>query len=114
MYLAGLFLQVFGSIVIIITSNFIWAYIKSPIKNIPGPFFAKFTNLWRFFDTWGGRPDLTQRILHERHGAAVRMGPNMVSLSDPKLLRTIYNVKGNYLKVYFTIRSSRHEMLPNH
>ncbi|RDL39232.1 uncharacterized protein BP5553_03572 [Venustampulla echinocandica] len=101
MFLASVFLQVFGSIVILIASNLIWGYIRSPIKNIPGPFFAKFTNLWRFFDTWGGRPDLTQRILHERYGAAVQIGPNMVSLSDPKLLRTIYNTKGDFLKSNF-------------
>jgi len=41
----------------------------------------------------------TQRALHKKHGSAVQLGPNLVSLSDPNLLQTLYDTRGNYLKV---------------
>jgi hypothetical protein len=73
--------------------------LTSPLKNIPGPFLAKFTNLWRVrvycrFATWE-----TQRPLHARYGSAVRIGPNMVALNDPTLIPIIYNTRGTFLKV---------------
>jgi len=99
MALLSLFLQSLSSLLLITLFTLTWEYIKSPLKSIPGPFFAKFTNLWRFFDTYAGRPELTQRILHERYGPAVRLGPNVVSLNDPSLVRTIYNTKADFVKV---------------
>ncbi|KAH8808618.1 cytochrome P450 [Xylogone sp. PMI_703] len=104
----GLFLQCLSSLLIIVLSSLIWGYLKSPLKDIPGPFFAKFTNLWRFFDTYSGRPELTQRILHERYGNAVRLGPNIVSLSDPSLIRTIYSSKGEFIKsAFYTVNDTK-------
>lgn len=77
----------------------IMSYLNSPLRHIPGPFLAKFTNLWRLLDTWGGRLELTHQLLHEKYGPAVRIGPNMISLSDPSLIRTIYDSRGTFLKV---------------
>ena len=99
MLLLSIALQSLGGFLFLTIAQLLWTYIKSPLKNIPGPFFAKFTNLWRFFDTYGGRPELTQRILHEKYGSVVRLGPNVVSISDPKIMRIIYNTRGDYLKV---------------
>lgn len=99
-------LQGLGSVLLLTILHLSWTYFTSPIKNVPGPFLAKFTNLWRFFDTYGGRPELTQQILHEKYGSVVRLGPDVVSISDPKLLRTIYNTKGNYLKVLDSFKES--------
>jgi hypothetical protein len=98
MSILSLVLQGFSSIILIAISSLVWGYLKSPIRNIPGPFLAKFTNLWRFFDSYGGRPELTQRILHERYGSAVRLGPNVVSINDPTVIRTVYSTKGEFLK----------------
>ncbi|KUJ11447.1 cytochrome P450 [Mollisia scopiformis] len=101
MFLVSVFLQSLGSTLLLTLVYSVWIYFTSPIKSIPGPFFAKFTNLWRFFDTYGGRPELTQQMLHEKYGNAVRLGPNIVSISDPKLLRTLYNTRGDFLKSKF-------------
>ncbi|KAH8590119.1 cytochrome P450 [Bisporella sp. PMI_857] len=100
MHVLNFLIKALSSTVILVISGYLWAYIRSPIKNIPGPFIAKFTNLWRLFNTYAGRPELTQQMLHERYGPAVRIGPNLVSLSDPKLLRTIYNTRGDFLKAH--------------
>lgn len=81
--------------------TFILPYFTSPLRRIPGPFLAKFTNLWRLFNTYDGRPELRHRQLHEQYGPVVRLGPSVVSLNDPKLITTIYNTRGEFLKVRF-------------
>ncbi|KAI0595398.1 cytochrome P450 [Biscogniauxia sp. FL1348] len=77
------------------------AYFTSPLKHIPGPFWAKVTNLWRFIDHYNATQPITQRALHDKLGPAVRIGPNAVSLSDPSLLKTIYSTRGHFLKSDF-------------
>ncbi|KAK7421448.1 hypothetical protein QQX98_002146 [Neonectria punicea] len=77
------------------------AYLKSPLKDFPGPFWAKFTDLWRVLDYWRCTQIRTHQQLHDRLGPAVRIGPNMISLSDPSLLKTVYSTRGDYVKSDF-------------
>lgn len=90
--IAGIALSVF------IVSHVV-AYLRAPLKDIPGPFLAKFTNTWRLVDHYKATQISTQRRLHEELGPAVRIGPNIVSLSDPTLLKTVYSTRGEYHKV---------------
>lgn len=83
---------------ILIVSHVV-AYLRSPLRDIPGPFLAKFTDLWRLIDHYNATQISSQRRLHEELGPAVRIGPNSVSLSDPTLLKTVYSTRGEYLKV---------------
>jgi hypothetical protein len=99
MSLASLILKLLSLASICVIFQYIWSYLSSPIKNIPGPFAAKFTNLWRLFDTWGGRTELTHQLLHQKYGQIVRIGPDIVSLSDPALICKVYDSRGTFLKV---------------
>lgn len=83
----------------ILVLHHVVAYIRSPLKDIPGPVLAKFTNVWRLIDHYNATQISTQRRLHEELGPAVRIGPNTVSLSDPTLLKTVYSTRGEYIKV---------------
>ena len=78
---------------------FINGLLQPSLNDIPGPFLAKFTNLWRLFNVWAGRAELTQLKLHHKFGSAVRLGPDCVSLSDPDLIKTIYSTKQKWAKV---------------
>lgn len=80
-------------------SRLLWLHVQSPLKHIPGPFLAKFTNVWRLADLLAGHTHRTQLRLHGRYGSAVRLGPNLVTLSDPSLVKVVYDVKGNFIKV---------------
>ncbi|KAI4600550.1 hypothetical protein KJ359_000908 [Pestalotiopsis sp. 9143b] len=71
---------------------------SSGLRDIPGPFLAKYTDFWRLIDHWRGTHVRTQRRLHEKYGPAVRIGPNAVSLSDPALLKTVYSTRGEFRK----------------
>ncbi|KAF2815188.1 cytochrome P450 [Mytilinidion resinicola] len=84
--------------IILLLSRLLWSYLTSPIRDIPGPFLAKLTDLWRLYSHWAGTHIETQRKLHEKYGSAVRIGPNCVSISDPSLITTIYDTRGDFVK----------------
>ncbi|EXJ54980.1 uncharacterized protein A1O5_12891 [Cladophialophora psammophila CBS 110553] len=72
------------------------------LDSIPGPFFAGFTNLWRVLNTLLSDPTETQIQLHRSlHSNFVRIGPRVVSISDPKLIPTIYGIKSEFTKTSF-------------
>ncbi|KAJ5590564.1 cytochrome P450 [Penicillium hetheringtonii] len=86
------------SLAILITSRFLWNHFRSPLKSFPGPFATSYTNIWRLWDVYRGRCDITQNALHRKYGSAVRMGPNILSLSDPNLIGQVYNTRSPWLK----------------
>lgn len=87
------------SVIIAFASRFLWNYLRSPLKSFPGPFPTRFTNIWRLTDVFKGRCDITQNKLHQKYGPAVRMGPNILSLSDPDLISQVYTTKNPWMKV---------------
>lgn len=91
--------QVTGPIMAAILAYYLICYLTSPLKDIPGPFLAKFTNLWRVYDYYHLVSPETQKMLHAKHGIAVRLGPNLVSLNEPSLISIVYNTRGTFRKV---------------
>lgn len=94
-----LLIQGLGALSIVTLTHYVVAYLRSPLRNIPGPFIAKFTNLWRLWDHYNQTHIETQQELHQKYGKAVRIGPNTVSFSDPDLVKTIYSTRGTFTKV---------------
>jgi cytochrome P450 len=64
-----------------------------PLHHIPGPLFAKSTQLCQFYSLFKGRPRVDQRRLHERYGPVCRLGPNEVSIADTSALSAIFGAK---------------------
>ncbi|KAL4947535.1 cytochrome P450 [Aspergillus filifer] len=60
------------------------------LRSIPGPFWARFTNLQRVSWVNTGRAHEIHSAVHENYGDIVRLGPNMVSLADPAWIPTVY------------------------
>ncbi|KAL1854997.1 hypothetical protein Plec18170_004409 [Paecilomyces lecythidis] len=85
-------------LVVVILLPFLWNYLRSPLKLYPGPFASKFTDLWRALDVFNGRCDITHNELHRKHGIAVRMGPNVLSISDPNEVSRVFTVKKAWKK----------------
>ena len=71
------------------------------LRNLPGPFFARFSGLYRLSMVTKGDAPLQYRNVHERYGPVVRVGPNHVSIADPALIPVIYGINNNYLKTKF-------------
>ncbi|CAF9903459.1 MAG: hypothetical protein GOMPHAMPRED_000275 [Gomphillus americanus] len=97
----GFLFKIWTSSVVLSISYIIWQIYVSPLRKFQGPFLAKFTNFWRLMDVAAGRTELTQKALHRQYGVAVRLGPNLISLSDPALIKKIYSIKGDFIKSDF-------------
>ncbi|KAI1012037.1 hypothetical protein LB503_004775 [Fusarium chuoi] len=67
----------------------------SPLRHVPGPSSTKLTGAAVWLSTIQGRRVYKLEELHKKYGPVVRIGPNEVSISDWRHLRTIYlNTKG--------------------
>jgi hypothetical protein len=74
-------------------------YFNHGLNQYPGPVLAGLSDWWRFFDVYGRRPDITHLKLHRQHGDIVRLGPNVLSFSDPKAIKQIYGLNKGFVKV---------------
>ncbi|KAJ4352017.1 uncharacterized protein N0V89_007363 [Didymosphaeria variabile] len=101
MALASLLLQISTLGLVVLITQYVLAYSRSPLKKIPGPFLAKFSDLWRLFNAYEKKHITTQLQLHEKYGDYVQLGPNVVSVADPSLVKTIYSTRGTFLKSDF-------------
>ncbi|KAJ5590692.1 hypothetical protein N7450_004664 [Penicillium hetheringtonii] len=76
-------------------------YLTPGVSAIPGPFLAKLTNIWRFVDVSKGQAQVTLLKLHRKYGDYVRLGPNVVSIRDLDVIKTIYGINRGYEKTDF-------------
>ncbi|KAE8336010.1 hypothetical protein BDV24DRAFT_178893 [Aspergillus arachidicola] len=91
-------------------------YFHNGLNRYPGPFLAKFTDLWRFLDVWGRQPHETHIALHRKHGDVVRIGPNTLSFSSPAATKVIYGLNKGFTKSEFypvQMTVSKGEPLPS-
>ena len=95
----GLLANAFALGIPLVLARLLVSYLTSPLKQFPGPLFAKFTDLWMLLDYLKCMQIRSHQELHEKLGPAVRIGPNMISLSDPALFKTVYSTRGDFVKV---------------
>lgn len=86
---------------IAITAYLISNRFNHGLNRYPGPFLASLTDWWRFWIVYKRRPEVEHIRLHEKHGDVVRLGPNALSFSDPKALKTIYGLNKGFTKTEF-------------
>ncbi|KAL4932528.1 cytochrome P450 [Aspergillus undulatus] len=72
------------------------------LLHIPGPFWARFTNLQRVSWVTNGRAHEIQQSMHKKYGEVVRFGPNMVSLSIPAGIPIVYPTRMGVPKAPWT------------
>src|ERR1700744_1165050 len=90
------------ALAVVVVGYLLSNYFNHGLNKYPGPALARFTDWWRFFDVLGRRPDITHLKLHRQYGDVVRLGPNMLSFSNPKALKTIYGLNKGFTKVRST------------
>jgi len=61
-----------------------------PLRRVPGPFLAKFTELWRTSKYFRGNWHSDILELHAKYGPVVRVAPNEVSIVDRHGLTQVY------------------------
>ncbi|KAF7183359.1 hypothetical protein CNMCM7691_003558 [Aspergillus felis] len=86
----------FISTIALLSVAFITCYIISTygfLATVPGPFWARITNLPRAAWVKSGRAHVIHQRLHDVHGPVVRLGPSVVSVSDPDAIPAIYPIR---------------------
>lgn len=80
------------SVLVLILTILVWRRFFSPLRIIPGPFWASVTRLWYIKIIIDGNQNEQLRDAHDKYGPFVRMAPNEISISHPdgmkKLLLT--------------------------
>ncbi|KAK4221312.1 cytochrome P450 [Podospora fimiseda] len=70
---------------------FLYSQFPPNLSHIPGSPLTQYTNLPRLLTTLRARTPTTHISLHAKYGPIVRLGPQMVSISDPTALQIIYS-----------------------
>ncbi|KXT03056.1 hypothetical protein AC578_693 [Pseudocercospora eumusae] len=80
------------------SSLIVYRLFLHPLKKFPGPFGARFGMLW--FATQLGNLDGYYRIheLHKRYGKFVRIGANVLSITDPRIMQLAYGPNAKIVK----------------
>lgn len=77
-------------LIAIVAAQIIYSILFHPLRNVPGPFFAKFTELWRTSRYLAGNWHYDICELHRKYGPVVRLSPNEVSFVDKEALTKLY------------------------
>lgn len=69
------------------------------LRHVPGPFAAKFNDLWRLWAM--NTPGYGERLvrLHRKYGPLIRLGPNHVSTGDASMVSMIFGTNPVWEKV---------------
>lgn len=94
----GVFFPITLVIIVTIVLLIKTAY-KKGLRQIPGPFLARFSGLYRLSLVSAGKAPLEYRRVHEKYGPIVRVGPNHVSISNPDAIHQIYGITSDFRKV---------------
>lgn len=71
------------------------AIYKSPLRQLPGPWYSTFTELWLIFQEFSGNRRSYIHKLHEKFGSVIRLGPSEVSFTSADAVREIYTNGGS-------------------
>jgi hypothetical protein len=80
-------------------SQILYTAYRQDLRNVPGPWLAKFTNLWRVYYGWRGDYQQTLRQMQKQYGDLVRVGPTCVLLSGKGQFERILGFKEDFRKV---------------
>ncbi|KAJ5646284.1 hypothetical protein N7490_002656 [Penicillium lividum] len=72
--------------------------IFSPLKQVPGPFWTRFTTLWYFNRARKGKFEHDNIHLHQKYGPVVRISPDHYSLSDISAIKIVYGTGSKFPK----------------
>lgn len=89
----GLASIIAGFCYIVIT---IYREASSPLRDIPGPFLARFSRLWYLYKSYSGSFHLQNIELHRKHGPIVQIAPNTYSIATPD--KAVYGIASQFEK----------------
>ncbi|KKA25196.1 Uncharacterized protein T310_0787 [Rasamsonia emersonii CBS 393.64] len=87
--------------------------VLSPLRNVPGPFLARFSRLWYLRQVLRGDWEKVDIELHRRYGPIVRIAPNEYSIDDVDAVKIIYGQGSKFTKSPWYIASGNPSSPPH-
>src|SRR5271170_3807569 len=87
-----------------IVARLVYLRYLSPYRDIPGPFLATISPLWRLRGALNGTLHKDITAAHRKYGKIFRISPDEVSISDPEAIKVIYAHGAGFIKVKFPQR----------
>lgn len=82
-----------AALALVVASLFHLLYNYRRVRYIPGPVFAAFSDLWWVSVQRSSGHGRRLAQWHRKYGKAVRLGPNIISLSDARDIASIYQAR---------------------
>src|ERR1700753_3599457 len=101
MFIPFVVLTILAFVIIFIQPIIVYLLDKKGIRKFPSPSFAALSSLWRISHNLRRQHYRAVHEAHQRLGSHVRIGPNHVSISDPRAMSDIYGHGANMLKEGF-------------
>ncbi|KAK4561075.1 hypothetical protein LTR86_005030 [Recurvomyces mirabilis] len=79
----------------------LWTAVKglrSPLRKVPGPWYASWTNLPLKLAVISGRRIHHVHALHQKYGSLVRIAPNEIAVNDLKSFKQIHGIGSGFCK----------------
>jgi hypothetical protein len=80
----------FAALVVYYILSSLYSIFFHPLRRVPGPYLARFSELWRNIRYFRGSWLDDVVSLHETYGPVVRIGPNEISFVDGEALKQLY------------------------
>jgi len=80
----------FAALAVVYAIYVVYSVFFHPLRRVPGPFLARFSDLWRNIRYFRGSWLDDVVSLHERYGPVVRIAPNEISFVDGEALKQLY------------------------
>lgn len=71
---------------------------NTALSDIPGPFAAKFSNLWLLLQARQGKRYKSVDETHKKYGRFVRIQPDHISIADEAAIPLVYGHGNGFLK----------------
>jgi hypothetical protein len=72
------------------------------LRDIPGPWLASVSNLWKLISIYKEDMHLQNASVHDKYGPIVRIGPNHVSLASPESFHAVHASRTAFATVYIS------------
>lgn len=76
-------------ILVLIVTTAAWRRFFSPLKHVPGPFWASITRLWYLKAIIEGNQNEQLQQMHDKYGKFVRLAPNEISVTHPDAVKKL-------------------------
>ena len=96
--LSGILLLLAGAVFLTYVIRVLLRAFNTPLRDVPGPWLARYTSLWKLWEVHGGTFEKTNVELHRKYGPVVRLGPNEYSIDDPDAAKIIYGHGRPFMK----------------